>query len=137
MYNKSFIRNIYRFYSINRDDDNDLQKLSELKEIRILVQEDAAKGQRVDFHQEIYNKLDKSIYKELIIVKEADQDVNILARDENGKINEFLVIVTGEDEAVLIQILGNIELSEIAKMGNIQIDGFDKLKMLENNKQSL
>ncbi len=122
---------------LDEKEDGDLEKLSKLKEIKILVQEDPVDGQRVDFHEEVYNKLDKSLYKELVVVKEADQDVNILARDENGKINEFLVIISGKDESVLIQVVGSIELSEIAEMGDFQIDGFDKLKMIKKNKQSL
>ncbi|UCH13961.1 MAG: DUF4252 domain-containing protein [Bacteroidales bacterium] len=105
-------------------DDKDLQKISELKEVRILTQEGKeGRYKDVNFYEEIYNQLDKSLYKEVMVVKEADEHVNMLVREDNGVISEFLMIVTSDDENVLINIKGDIDLAEIDRItGGINLD---------------
>ena len=105
-------------------DDKDLQKVSGLKEIKILTQEGRYGIYKdLNFYEEIYNQLDKSLYKEMMVVKEKDEHVNMLVREDDGVISEFLMIVTSDDENVLISIKGEIDLENIDELtGSIDLD---------------
>lgn len=115
--------------------DKNLQDLSGVQEIKILVQEEK-KGQFADlnFYEEIYNQLDKNLYKEMLVVKDNDENVNMLVREDNGVISEFLLIVTSPDENVLINIKGEIDLGKLDKLSDsININCSDKLKLAGNH----
>jgi hypothetical protein len=80
----------------------------------------------------VYDKLDKSVYKEMVSVKSSDEDVVILVKELNGRIAELLVIAGGPDNNALIQIKGDMLLSELSEMaGKYQMKGFDQLRKLE------
>src|SRR4030042_2302860 len=98
-------------------EDKDLQFLSRLSEVKVLAQE-CTEGQPlgINFHTEIWPNLDKAAYKELLIVKEKDQDVKMLARENGDVISEFLIIVSGNNENVLVQIKGNLNLNELDRL---------------------
>jgi hypothetical protein len=106
---------------------------SKLSEVRILaLEKDCDKPATIDLRAEVYDKLDKSVYKEMMTVKQSDEDVIILVRESNGRIAELLIIVGGKDDNALIQVKGDMLLSEMADMaGQYQMKGFDHLKMLE------
>jgi hypothetical protein len=114
--------------------DEDLQAISKLEVVKILTQEHKTDEYKdLNFYDEIYNELDKSLYKELMVVKDQDEHVNMLVREDNGIISEFLLIVSSDDENVLISINGEIELSELDKLsGSIGQKHHDKLKEAGN-----
>jgi len=114
--------------------DEDLQTISKLEEIKILTQEDKTTGyEDLNFYDEIYNELDKTLYKELLVVRDQDEHVNMLVREDNGIIKEFLLIVTSDDENVLIHIKGEIELSKLDELtGSINLNNNGKLKVAGN-----
>jgi hypothetical protein len=117
-------------------EDKDMNILSQITEIKVLAQE-GVEGQSsgLNFHSEIWPGLDKSAYKELLIVKEKDQDVKMLARENGDIISEFLIIVSGLNENVLVQIKGNMNLNEINQLSDsFDFDGFDQLTKLEGTK---
>ncbi len=109
-------------------EDKDPRELSGLEEIKILTQEDRRAAMDLDFHDEIYSKLNKELYKELMVVRDNDEKVNMLVREENGTIHEFLLIVSGTDENVLISIKGDIALSKLGELSEALDKNFhDKL----------
>ena len=69
-------------------------------------------------------------YKELVVVKEADQEVLVLAKEEDGKIRELLVLVGGEDN-VLVSVEGNFTMDDLEALGDL--DGLDKLDDIFDN----
>jgi hypothetical protein len=114
------------------EDRRDTTFLSKLNELKILVREKCSDQPVVNFRSEIYDKLDKSAYKEMMTVKEDDEDVAILVKESGGRISEFLIIVGGNKDNVLIQGKGNLLLNEIAKMtGGCHMKGLEHLKELE------
>jgi hypothetical protein len=106
---------------------------SKLSGIKILAAEkDCDKPATIDLRAEVTDKLDKSVYKEMMTVKQSDEDVLILVKESNGRIAELLIIVGGKDDNALIQIKGDILLGELAEMaGKYQMKGFEHLKKLE------
>jgi len=105
---------------------------TQINEIKILAQEEGFSSD-ANFHELIFNKMNRNDYKELLTVRESNEKVNILAKEEQGVITEFLLIVSG-DENVLISIKGNIVLNELDDLAeSLDMKGFEMLKMLETN----
>lgn len=106
---------------------------SKLSEIRILaVEDDCDKPVQLNLKSEVFEKLDKSVYKEMISVKKTDEDVVVLLKEANGRISEMLVIVGGPNDNALIQIKGDMLLSELSDMmGKFPMKGFDQFKKMD------
>jgi hypothetical protein len=100
---------------------------STLTEVRILaVENECEKPVDLNLKAEVYDKLDKSVYKEMITVNKTDENVVIMVKESNGRVQEMLVIVGGPRDNALIQIKGDMLLSELADMaGKHQMKGFD------------
>jgi hypothetical protein len=103
--------------------------ISKMTGIKILATEKSCDKPVVDFIAEVYDKLDKSAYKELMSVKEEDEDVYILAKESSGRISELLIVVSGKDDNALIQMKGDILLRELGEMAEAyDIKEFKHLK---------
>jgi hypothetical protein len=113
-----------------RRDTNFQSKLTDLK---ILVRDKKCDElQTANFRTEVYDKLDKKEYKEMMTVKESDQDVVILVKESGGRVSELLLLVTGKDNNVMIQAKGDMLLRELADLsGKYPMKGFEQLKNLE------
>jgi hypothetical protein len=109
---------------------------SKITSLRILVREkENTTSPAPDFKTEIYDKLDKKVYKEMLTVKESDQNVVILVKENGGHIAEMLLLVTGKDDNVVIQAKGDMLLSEMAELGSkCPMKGMEELKKLEKVK---
>jgi hypothetical protein len=114
--------------------DPEINFMSKLTSIRILAMDECEKPEGINFYDEVMETLDDSGYEELLVVKEKDQDVKFLVKENDGIISELLLVVGGEDNA-LISILGDIDLKEahrIAKeMHGDHMSHFSKLKDVE------
>ena len=82
--------------------------LGKIERVRVIAQEDEAKVEGVNFMDELKGAAFDD-YKELVMVKEADQEVLVLAKEEGGKIRELLVLVGGE-ENVLVSVEANFTM---------------------------
>ena len=77
-----------------------------------------------------------SNYKELMVVKENNQSIKMLLLEDQGKVSEFLLLVTGEKEPVLISIRGNIDPKELGKLSSgMHMKGFEYLAHLDKGKK--
>ncbi len=107
------------------------EPLKNITGVKILVQEEEEGMEGINFYDELKADMDFSIYVELVVVKEKDQDVRIVAKENNGRMEELLVIVGGEDN-VLVWIEGDFTFEELAQLGNL--DGLDHLNLLDFDK---
>lgn len=122
------------FSNLETDDPEFDALVKNLKGIKILATDDSYSGS-ANFYKEIINKLPMSVYKELMVIKEKDQDVKFLINEKDGKIIELLLIAGGKDENALISIQGNIDLKTISKLSkSMQIDGLEHLEEIDKNK---
>ena len=102
----------------NDKDSKDLVK--SMNHLRILTM-DGDSGSRINFYKELMTELPVQEYKELMTVKEKDQDVKFLVKESGGKITELLMIVGGSDNA-LISITGNIDPKDLAQVSHMVKD---------------
>jgi hypothetical protein len=119
----------FKFISSMESGEGELDKpLGKIKNVKVLAQEDENVIEGLNFYDELKGELDFSQYKELVVVKEQDQDVWIIAKENNGRLAELLVIVGGE-ENVLVWIEGDFTLEDMAELS--KLGGIEELKVLE------
>jgi hypothetical protein len=105
--------------------------LSKLSGIRVLTVEDEALNKTINFYEELEKDgfFKNNGYEVLMEVTEPDEVVRFLAKDAgNGKLSDLLLIVGGDDNA-LISISGIINPEDISKITgamNINVGGEDK-----------
>lgn len=105
--------------------------LSKLSGIRVLTVEDDALNKTINFYEELEKDgfFKNNGYEVLMEVTEPDEVVRFLAKDAgNGKLSDLLLIVGGDDNA-LISISGIINPEDIGKITgamNINVGGEDK-----------
>jgi hypothetical protein len=103
---------------------------SRIDQIKILLYEDTLARQNVNLYDEVYNKIDKSYYKEMMTVTEESSNIALLAVESNGRMSEFILVGGGARNNIIVYGLGDILLDEAMKvMGNYfhdKVTGFIK-----------
>jgi hypothetical protein len=102
--------------------------MGNIKKVRVLAQEDEEGNTKgINFMDEL-NGMDFNEYKELIKVRESDEEVLILAREEGNKFAELLIIVSGDDN-VLVSVEGLFSMSDLGSLS--KLEGLENLDVLE------
>jgi len=112
------------------EDPEVLEMIKEMKGLKILKTEFSP----MKYYNEAITKIDTKGYEELMTVRDEDQNVKILVKDEDGGniVNEMLLIVGGNDEFVLLSFVGKLHLNKLAKLAkNMDIDGMEHLEELD------
>jgi len=130
VYISSFMFNLLNSLEVDDPEyDEFKQATSGINSIKILTQEGSDSEA---FGKELLDMLPRSEYKELMVVKEEDEEVLFLAREEGGKITEFLLIVSGGGEDALIAIQGDIDLESISSIASgLDMPGMENLEELD------
>jgi len=98
--------------------------LGKIERVRIIAQEDENEQiEGVNFMEELKG-VEFEDYKELVVVKESDQEVLVLAKESNGKLAELLVLVGGE-ENVLVSVEGRFSMEDLEALS--ELEGLDTL----------
>jgi hypothetical protein len=130
VYISSFMFNMLNSLEVDDPEYNEFKKAtSGISSIRILTQDGS---ESVAFGKELLSMLPRSEYQEMMVVKDKDEEVLFLAREENGKITEFLLIVSGGGEDALIAIQGEIDLESLSSIASgLDLPGMENLEELE------
>lgn len=123
------------FKNVNTSDKEFDDLVKNLKSIRILSVEDKkAIPANTNFFKEVMKELPLNEYKELMVVKEKDQELKFLIKENQGRISELLLVSGGKDNA-LICIQGNIDMKSLAKLSkNLNINGMKPLEKMDKDK---
>lgn len=135
VYVSKYMFNLFAQIESDDEDFNEFEEVvSKLNSIKILASDGTEALSGINFYNEIMNELPVKEYKELMRIKEKDQDMKFLIREDNGNINELLMVVGGLRENVLISIQGNIDLETISKLSKtMNIEGMENLEKIEEN----
>ena len=120
--------------NIDQAGEEDLNKvISKLNGIKILVtDDDPATPTPVNLYNEIMKVIPSSPYKEIMVVKEKDQDIKFYVKENGNRVAELLMVIGGQDESVLISIQGDIDMKNISKLAkSMNIEGMEKLEKIE------
>lgn len=103
---------------------------SGIESIKILTQDGSGSA---SFGKELLDILPRGEYEELMVVKEANEEVAFLVKEEGGQITEFLLIVSGEGEDdALIAITGIIDMESISSLASgLDLPAMESLEELE------
>ena len=72
-------------------------------------------------------------FKELMVVKDADANINFYAKSDKQIITEMVMVVDGKDEAVLLSLFGNLDLNYVAKLGTaMNMGGMEHLGKMKH-----
>jgi len=87
------------------------------------------------FYKDIMSSIPFKEFKELMVVKDNDANVNFYAKSSGSVINEMLMVVDGKNEVVLLSLTGDLDLNYVAKLGkSMDIGGMQYLgKMKKGN----
>lgn len=102
--------------AIKTGDADDYSKyIKHINSIKVLDMEDCSKAVKQQFFKDVA-RLKTAGYEELMVAKEADEQTVIMVKRSKTRIKELVIVDSGDDNAALIQILGNIKNSEIQKI---------------------
>ena len=110
--------------------------LSKISHVKILVLEHASMEDKSNFNL-MAKSLPLSDYKELMVMKLNNQNIKMLLRENQGKVSEFLLLVTGDKEPAIISIRGNIDPKDIGKLSSgMHMKAFEYLTHLNKEKKT-
>ena len=92
--------------------DSAMNFLKNIKQVRILSFEKALAQDVVAF-ESMVKDVPLNNYKELMVVKEKNNNVRMLAQEGQGRWNDFILIVTGGQKQALINIQGSISPKDL------------------------
>lgn len=102
--------------AIKTGDADDYSKyIKHINSIKVLDMEDCSKAVKQQFFKDVA-RLKTVGYEELMTAKEADEQTVIMVKGSKTRIKELVIVDSGDGNAALIQILGNIKNSEIQKI---------------------
>lgn len=128
------------FAEIDADDPefDDFQKaVSGLESLRLIAYstQDGSKEIKDKFLADIKSSIPFGEYKELMVVKDKDANVNFYGKNEAQVVTEMIMKVDGPEEAVLLYLQGNIDLNHIAKVGkSMNLEGISRLGLMKPGK---
>ncbi len=134
VYISKYMFDMFRSSSEGEKSGDDAEEIiSKLNCIKILVtDDDPATPAPVNLYEEIMKVLPSSSYKEIMVVKDKDQDVKFFAKEDRDKVTELLLVVGGKVENVLISIQGDIDMKNISKLAkSMNIEGMKNLEKME------
>ena len=108
--------------------------MEQLQYIRILMydMEDGGRQSELEAFRNDIKASNLTGYSELMNVKEKDQEVKFMAKKNDGKISELLLLINEPNEAGFISIVGNIDINTVSKLSKtIHMDGMDELEKLD------
>jgi hypothetical protein len=86
------------------------------------------------FYRDVMNSIPFNDFKELMIIKDNDANVNFYAKSSGSVISEMIMVVDGNDEAVLLSLTGNLDLNYVAKLGkSMDIGGMQHLRKMDKD----
>jgi hypothetical protein len=130
VYISSFMFNMLNSLEVDDPDYQEFKKAtSGINSIKILTQDS---GDSDDFGRELLDQLPRAEYKEMMKVKDGEEEVLFLAKEAGGIISEFLLIVSGGSEDVLIAITGEIDLESLSSIASgLDMPGMENLEELD------
>ena len=131
VYISSFMFKMLSQLDVDDPEYNEFKKAtSGINSIKILTQDGSSSEA---FGKELLEMLPRDEYQEMMVVKDQEEEVLFLAREEGGKITEFLLIVSGDGDDALIAITGDIDLESISSIASgMDIPGLENLEDLED-----
>ncbi len=118
----------------SEDEEDVMNVIRKLKGLKILTTDEYAEKEQL--YREALKTLPKEGYDDLMVIKEGDEQIKFLISEKDGKINEFLMLIGGNDNFFLMSMVGDLTLDDISRLSKtMDIEGFNHLEKLKENKE--
>lgn len=112
--------NMFKNMDTDEGDGEETQNMKEaieqVKGMKILSYEPENKNDLKKFRDEVEKSLDLDGFEELMVVDSEDGGVKFLAKKDNGKILEFLMLAGEDDGFTLMSFVGSMDMETIGKL---------------------
>lgn len=110
-----------------------LEVVNDLKSLRVLTTEVNGKN----YYDEAVKLINTKEYETLMTVRDDNENVNFLVKENDSIINELLLLVGGEEEFVMVSFVGEIDLNKISQLAQkLDVDGVEHLDKLDDEYKS-
>lgn len=117
------------------EDKEVLDAISKLKGLRILAKEDARDARAL--YKEAFSLIPVKDYEELMTVRDKDNDMKFLIKENGGKISELLMVMGGNDDFMILSLIGDIDLKQVSRIGKkMNVSGLDQLRHMDDDSKS-
>ena len=107
------------------------QTVSKLQSLRILSTETSPQ----QFYKEALTRIDMKEYEELITIRNKNDNVRFVVKQNGGLIRELLMIAVDEDGFTLMSFVGDIDLDKLSRLSSsMSIKGMENLKNVKKKK---
>lgn len=114
----------------NPGNDDFIKTVKNLDFIKILSIEGDNDGRA--FYQEILSAIPEKDYKELMTIKETDNQIRFLTLEKDGVIRELIMISGGKNGGTMIWMSGIIDMNTVSKIAaGIHVEGMDELEKVK------
>lgn len=122
-------------------EEEDPQSKELIKNLKTLVvltaNAETNKTRSVRFSEEVKTALPKGNYKVLLKVVDGNENIDILANEQNGIIDELILTIKSPEEDVLLILTGKIDLKSLAKLSHsMNIEGLEHLEKVNEVKSN-
>lgn len=124
----------YMFQLAGAISDNEDPEVKEmLKNLKSLIvisaSDELSANEKKRFSDEVSAAMPQKDYKILMKVKDGDENVEMLAKETSGIINELIISVKSSNEDLVLVLTGNIDLKAISKLSKtMDIEGLEQLE---------
>lgn len=122
------------FSKLADESDEDFENVTKgLEAIKIITVSDTDPHKAAVLFEDVNASLAPEVYKDFMIINDGGQEIIFKVRDEGNKISEFVMIVKDPNDPVLLFLLGDIDIANVAKMSkSIDVKGFEHLEKVDD-----
>lgn len=109
-------------------DEEGTEILEKITKLRIMIAEEENIVSKTDV-KKLMKDVRKNKFEDLMTVRDEDVRVNFMIREEGEKITNVLVIISGDDEFILLSLEGVLNMEDLEEL-NFDVEGGDIFKKL-------
>jgi len=93
--------------------------LRSIQSVRVLVCENSGLNKQVNFVEELETDRWGPDYHLMLSVSKNDEEVRIFSHEKSGRIRELIIVVSGDDENVLVRVKGRMQTDLLHALGGV------------------
>lgn len=113
-----------------------LDAISKLKGMQAVLNEEMESSESKKLYTSAVADVDNGGYEELMTVTDAKENVKIAIKEDEGIIEELILVAGGNSKFALVSLYGEIDLRKISKLASMmRVQGMKHLKNLDLDNQ--
>jgi len=126
---------LLKIASRHADDDSAEKLLRKISHLRIMTMENGSLVTPASYNQLLREVRDES-FEDLLQLREGSERIDILFKEKNGEITDVLLLISSEDEFMLLNLEGRLKFSDLNDL-DIEVEGGDYFKKIPEEKAML